>query len=103
MMWCIGFYSSPLLATVLYRRGYFVTDSIVTLAKISTSIGLIVIISMVMRGLGRTQSSSYTKLIKAMELLRSPKTEEEGKTALRLFDYEFKSWAVDFDANTLQG
>ncbi|XP_065360976.1 phosphatidylserine lipase ABHD16A [Calliphora vicina] len=102
LMWNIGFYTSPFLATFLYRRGYFVMDSITTLAKISTSIGLIVIISMVMRGLGRTQSASYTKLMKAMELLRSPKTEVEGKRALRLFDYEFKSWAVDFDVKSLQ-
>ncbi|TMW51494.1 hypothetical protein DOY81_003399 [Sarcophaga bullata] len=102
LMWNIGFYTSPLLATFLYRRGYFVMDSITTLAKISTSIGLIVIISMVMRGLGRTQSASYTKMIKAMELLKSPKTEEEGKRALRLFDFEFKSWAVDFDVKTIQ-
>lgn len=101
-MWNIGFYTSPLLATFLYKRGYFVMDSITTLAKISTSIGLIVIISMVMRGLGRTQSASYAKMIKAMELLKSPKTEEEGKRALRLFDFEFKSWAVDFDVNALR-
>lgn len=101
-MWNIGFYTSPLLATFLYRRGYFVMDSIATLAKISTSIGIIVVISMVMRGLGRTQSASYTKMIKAMEQLKSPKTEEEGKRALRLFDFEFKSWAVDFDVKSLQ-
>lgn len=77
-------------------------DSVATLAKISTSIGIIVVISMVMRGLGRTQSASYSKMIKAMEMLKSPKTEEEGKRALRLFDYEFKSWSVDFDVKTLQ-
>ncbi|XP_013106255.1 phosphatidylserine lipase ABHD16A isoform X2 [Stomoxys calcitrans] len=102
LMWNIGFYTSPLLATFLYRRGYFVMDSITTLAKISTSIGIIVVISMVMRGLGRSQSASYTKMIKAMEMLKSPKTEEEGKRALRMFDFEFKSWTVDFDVKDLQ-
>ncbi|XP_061388789.1 phosphatidylserine lipase ABHD16A [Musca vetustissima] len=102
LVWNIGFYSSPIIATLLYRRGYFVMDSIATLAKLSTSIGIIVAISMVMRGLGRSQSASYTKMIKAMEMLKSPKTEEEGKRALRLFDFEFKNWAVDFDVKNIQ-
>uniref|UniRef100_A0A1B0AR55 Phosphatidylserine Lipase ABHD16 N-terminal domain-containing protein n=1 Tax=Glossina palpalis gambiensis TaxID=67801 RepID=A0A1B0AR55_9MUSC len=100
LMWNISFYASPLLVTFLYRRGYFVVESISTIAKISTSIGLILMVSMIMRGMGRNQSQSYTRMIKAMELLKSPNTEEEGKRALRLFDFEFDYWKVDFDKFT---
>lgn len=102
IVWNIGIYSSPILATFLYRRGYFVMDSLTSLAKISTSVCLILVLSMIMRGLGRTQSVSYTKLVKAMELLRTSKTAEEGKKQLRLFDFEFSAWPVDFDVKSLQ-
>uniref|UniRef100_A0A1A9UTS3 AB hydrolase-1 domain-containing protein n=1 Tax=Glossina austeni TaxID=7395 RepID=A0A1A9UTS3_GLOAU len=102
LMWTISFYTSPLLVTFLYRRGYFVMESISTVTKISTSIGLIVMVSMIMRGMGRSQSPSYTRMVKAMELLKSPNTEEEGKRALRLFDFEFDYWKVDFDVKNIQ-
>lgn len=102
LMWNISFYTSPLLVTFLYRRGYFVMESISTITKISTSIGLIVMVSMIMRGMGRSQSPSYARMIKAMELLKSPNTEEEGKRALRLFDFEFDYWKVDFDVKNIQ-
>nr|CAD7439372.1 unnamed protein product [Timema bartmani] len=40
-MWNVGIYTSPFLATVLWRRGYFVIDGVTTIAKFLTGIGLV--------------------------------------------------------------
>lgn len=102
-MWSVGYYTSPLLVTFLYRRGYLVADSIPTLAKITTSVGLIVIISLVMRGLGRKQSRSYNNMMKALVRAKASKTASDASSELRRFDIEFKAWPVDFDVKALTG
>eukprot|EP00099_Drosophila_melanogaster_P020834 NP_647880.1 uncharacterized protein Dmel_CG1309 [Drosophila melanogaster] len=103
VMWSVGYYTSPLLVTFLYRRGYLVTDSIPTLAKITTSVGLIVILSLVMRGLGRKQSRSYSNMIKALVRAKSSKAPGDANSELRRFDIEFNAWPVDFDVKALTG
>ncbi|KAH8323968.1 hypothetical protein KR074_002425 [Drosophila pseudoananassae] len=103
VMWSVGYYTSPLIATFLYRRGYLVADSMPALAKITTSVGLIVIISLFMRGLGRKQSRSYSNMMKALVNARQAKTAGDANSELRRFDIEFKAWPVDFDVKALTG
>lgn len=95
-MWNIGYYTSPLIATFLYRRG--VTESITSMCKISTGIGILVIISFCMRGIGRSQSKVYSKFVKALETSKANPQSIEAKRAILLFDFEFKSWPIDFTA-----
>lgn len=95
-MWNISYYTSPLIVTFLYRRGYFVAESIASMAKISTGIGLLVVISLCMRGIGRSQSKVYTKFAKALEMAKANSKNPEAKNQLRLFDFDFKDWPVDF-------
>uniref|UniRef100_A0A0K8TQ26 Putative conserved plasma membrane protein n=1 Tax=Tabanus bromius TaxID=304241 RepID=A0A0K8TQ26_TABBR len=102
MMWNIGYYTSPLIFTFLYRRGYLVAESITSLAKFTTGIGIIVIISLCMRGFGRSQSQSYVRFVKALDVCKALKNSEEGKRGLRIFDFDFKDWPVDFDVNELE-
>lgn len=101
MMWNIGYYTSPLIVTFLYRRGYFVAESIITLGKFTTGIGLLVIISLCMRGIGRSQTKAYTKFVQALEAAKKDVKNEQAKQALRMFDFEFKFWPVDFSVNEL--
>lgn len=96
MMWNISYYTSPLIVTFLYRRGYFVAESITTFGKLTTGIGLLVVISLCMRGIGRSQNKVYSKFIKALETARANATSDEAKNSLRAFDFEFKYWPVDF-------
>lgn len=102
MMWNISYYSSPLFIPFLYRRGYFVVDSISSLIKIGAGIGVVVMLSLIIRGLGRLQSPSYMKLIKAIELSKDISKQDEGKRVLRQFDYDFRYWSVDFDVKSVQ-
>ncbi|XP_067613743.1 phosphatidylserine lipase ABHD16A isoform X2 [Eurosta solidaginis] len=98
LMWNISYYTSPLIVTFLYKRGYLVADYISSFAKFTTSIGIIVVISLCIRGFGRTQSKSYVKMIKAIELNKFPASEHEAKQAIRKFDFDFRSWPIDFVA-----
>lgn len=98
MMWNISFYTSPLILTFLYRRGYFVAESVSSFAKISTGIGLLVVISLCMRGIGRSQTKIYSKFVKSLEAAKANAKDEDIKNQLRLFDFEFKDWPVDFCA-----
>lgn len=102
-MWNISYYTSPLIITFLYRRGYFVAESITSFAKVSTGIGLIVMISLCMRGFGRSQARSYTKFVKALEEAKANAHNQEAKDKLRLFDFDFKAWPVDFNVNDAHG
>lgn len=103
VMWNISYYTSPLIITFLYRRGYFVVESINSMAKVSTGIGLLVVISLCMRGFGRSQTRAYTKFVKALEEAKKNPTSIEAKNKLRLFDFEFKDWPVDFNVREVGG
>lgn len=98
MCWNISVYTSPLILTFLYRRGYFVAESVSSFAKLSTGLGLLVVISLCMRGIGRSQTKVYAKFVKALEAATANSSNVELKNQLRLFDFEFKDWPVDFTA-----
>lgn len=100
-MWNISYYTSPLIITFLYRRGYLVAESITSIAKVSTGIGILVMITLCMRGLGRAQTRSYTKFIKVLQEAKANVSNEEAKNKLRVFDFEFKDWPVDFDVKDI--
>lgn len=99
-MWNLSYYTSPLIITFLYRRGYFVAESITSFAKVSTGIGLIVMISLCMRSFGRSQTRAYTKFVEA---LNEAKADPKAKEKLRVFDFDFKDWPVDFDVKEVDG
>lgn len=102
-MWSISYYTSPLIITFLYRRGYFVAESITSFAKVSTGIGLLVVISLCMRGFGRSTSINYTNFVKALETAKANVSNQHAKDKLRMFDFEFKDWPVDFNVKDVNG
>ncbi len=103
MMYNFGIYTSPLTLTFLYRRGYFVAESVSSFAKISTGLGLLVVISLCMRGIGRSQSRKYVKFVEALDASKANPKNEDLKNQLRLFDFEYKYWPVDFSAKESNG
>lgn len=99
LFWSISYYGSPLLITFLYRRGYFVVESISTLAKFSTGIGLIIALSFCMRGLGRSQTLAFKRFARVYS---TDNRNETRRTQLKMFDYDFKKWPIDFDVNDIE-
>lgn len=102
-MWNISYYTSPLIITFLYRRGYFVAESITSFAKVSTGIGLLVVISLCMRGFGRSSSASYRNFVKVLEQAKANVSNHNLKDRLRLYDFEFAEWPVDFNVKDVNG
>lgn len=102
-MWNLSYYTSPLIITFLYRRGYFVVESINSMAKVSTGIGLLVVFSLCMRGLGRSQSKVYTTFAKTLEHVKANLNNAEEKDKLRIYDFDFKAWPVDFNVRDYGG
>lgn len=80
----------------LYRRGYFVLENVGHFCKISTGIGIIVVLSYCIRGFGRSQSDAYRKFVTVLEESKSDYSKSENKKKLRNFDFEFNQWPVDF-------
>ena len=69
----------------------------------STGIGLLVMISLCMRGFGRSQSKTYTKFVKTLEDAKQNLSNQAAKDRLRVFDFDFKDWPVDFNVRDVEG
>ena len=102
-MWNIGCYSSPLLITFLYRKGYIVQESYTTVLKISSTVGILVAISVFIRGIGRSQNTMYRRFVKCLLDSEANVKNQTVKQKLRKFDFEFKYWPVDFDVQSIEG
>lgn len=101
LMWNLGYYTSPLLATFLYRRGYFAADSVGTLARFGTGIGLLVAFSLCMRGLGRSMNVVYVRFAECLENAKrgqavKDQDQDAAKNSIRRYDFDFSAWPVDF-------
>lgn len=102
-MWNIAFYASPLIFILLYRRGHFVAKSIPLFAKICATIVFIVATSLCIRSIGRSSSINYTNFVKALDAAKANVSSKNAKDHLRMFDFEFYAWPVDFSINEVPG
>uniref|UniRef100_A0A182XD14 AB hydrolase-1 domain-containing protein n=1 Tax=Anopheles quadriannulatus TaxID=34691 RepID=A0A182XD14_ANOQN len=97
LMWSFSYYTSPILVSILYRRGYFVAESVGPFAKVTTGLGLLVAMSLCMRGLGRSMNTVYVRFAETLEnARRSSDRCGAPKAALRRYDFDFEQWPVDY-------
>lgn len=96
IMYNISYYSSPVLLTFLYRRGYFDLKVIASFDKVAMGLGMIIAIAFCMRGLGRERSQSYKKFFSCFTSLKASPKNEELQNAISEFDFEFKYWPIDW-------
>lgn len=78
-------------------------ESIGSVAKVSTGIGLLVMISLCMRGIGRSRTRQYTKFAKALEEAKKNPVTADAKNKMRVFDFDFGDWPVDFNVRDVDG
>ncbi|GFR31373.1 hypothetical protein TNCT_473981, partial [Trichonephila clavata] len=95
MAWSLGLYTFPLLASLMYRRGYFTTEGMITLYKLSSTVGLIFFVSMFIRGVGRMMNSDYLNFIAALDAYKQNKS-RDVKFQMARYDFDFKEWPIDF-------
>ncbi|XP_067662077.1 phosphatidylserine lipase ABHD16A-like [Haliotis asinina] len=93
--WSLSYWTSPVLLTVLYRRGYFSTEGLTAIAKFLISIGIIYAVSFFTRGIGRFSNPDYVTFISTLMTCERSLT-EANRRALWRYDYEFWAWPVDF-------
>lgn len=100
-MFSLGKYGSPLIMMVLYKKGFIAIDGIQSLCKFSTGIGILVVLSYCIRGLGRQRSASYRRFVQILEESKANYTSEEMKKKLRMFDFDFEDWPVDWSMKAI--
>lgn len=100
-MFSLAKYGSPLITMYLYKRGYFANEGMIQLFKISTGIGLVVVLSYCIRGFGRSQSETYRKFVSILEEVKVNGGDPASKKKIRQFDFEFKDWPIDWSMKTI--
>ncbi|KAJ1525091.1 hypothetical protein ONE63_009933 [Megalurothrips usitatus] len=98
----VGLYTSPLLATILYRRGHLLVDSLLTMAKVLTGLGLTLAAAYCFRAFGRANNTAYLEFQAALNAaIRS--LNKDTKKVLSKYDFDFTGMPVDFKWNENEG
>ncbi|XP_076057452.1 phosphatidylserine lipase ABHD16A isoform X2 [Oratosquilla oratoria] len=102
IMWNIGLYTSPLIVTYLWRREYFCLMGCVSVVKFGMGIGLLMVVALALRGLGRNTNSQYTTFLKKLNEAQA-NYNSSNKLALSKYDCDFWAWPADFYWNEVEG
>ncbi|XP_054713956.1 phosphatidylserine lipase ABHD16A-like [Uloborus diversus] len=95
MAWALGFYTAPLLASFMYRKGYFTSEGLFTLYKLSSTFGMFMFVCIFIRGLGRMMSNDYITFVSVLNAYKENRT-RDMKLEICHYDFDFRDWPVDF-------
>lgn len=98
LAWSIGVYTSPIIAAVLYRRGYVTFEGVYSLTRLAGVICVVMVGTICLRGIGRIASSDYGQFLRALQAAQQ-NLSKESKTELAKYDSEFYAWPIDFRWN----
>lgn len=100
-MFSLAKYGSPIITLYFYKKGYLVTENLGSLIKISTGIGLIVVLSYCIRGFGRAQSEAYRRFVRDLDEAKANYSDASSKKKIRKYDFEFEQWPIDWSMKAL--
>ncbi|CAG9862159.1 unnamed protein product [Phyllotreta striolata] len=98
IIWKFGIYSyytSPALVGFLYKGGYFEPEGLVTLSKLVTTAGVILVTSYCLRSYCRANNGNYVRYMNTLKTAQNKLT-SNGKKDLMKYDFDFKSWPVEY-------
>uniref|UniRef100_A0A8D8VIU4 Protein ABHD16A n=1 Tax=Cacopsylla melanoneura TaxID=428564 RepID=A0A8D8VIU4_9HEMI len=95
----ISLYFSPVIAFILYKRGFFTPEGGTLLLKFFSGLGAVYVASYAIRSMGRSQNSQYLEFLKVLAKAQD-RFSGEAKSDLMQYDFEFSAWPVEFDAST---
>ncbi|XP_018577262.1 protein ABHD16A isoform X2 [Anoplophora glabripennis] len=95
VIWKFGVYTSPFLVGILYQRGYFEPEGLITLTKLVTSVGVILVVSFCFRGLSRSQNPTYQNFFSTLKDAQDNMT-PAVKQRLNMYDFDFAAWPVEY-------
>lgn len=96
LVFSLAKYGSPIITLYFYKKGYFVTENLTQLMKISTGIGIIVVLSYCIRGFGRSQNETYRRFVRDLEEAKLNYNDPANKKKIRKYDFEFEQWPIDW-------
>lgn len=94
ILYNIGFYTSPFLVLSLYRWEHFTNSSV---AKCGTGLGLLLIVALVFRGIGRRLNPTYITFMNTLARVQLNRPSMEVMRPLREYEFDFSAWPINFD------
>ncbi|CAG9770407.1 unnamed protein product [Ceutorhynchus assimilis] len=94
-IWKFGLYTSPFWGIILYNKGYLEPQGLALIMKFAAGMGVILIVSICFKGIGRAQNTTYQRFLEVLE--RAEENVTVTKPELMRYDFEFKSWPVEYD------
>ncbi|XP_061475275.1 phosphatidylserine lipase ABHD16A [Rhineura floridana] len=95
VLWSISYYSSPLAVFYLYRKGYLTMSKVVAISHYAGTMLLLLAGIACLRGIGRWTNPQYIQFITILEDAYRYGTPEHKKK-LASYNFDFRSWPVDF-------
>nr|XP_022324622.1 protein ABHD16A-like isoform X1 [Crassostrea virginica] len=94
---CMSFtyWTSPVVLSVLYRRGYFSTEGLISIGKFVFSISVIYSVAYITRGVGRYSNADYLTFLSVLTATQKSLT-QQNKRLLARYDFDFWAWPVDW-------
>lgn len=89
------YWTSPVVLTILYRRGYFTQEGGKTLLGYVLSISFVYGLAYMLRGIGRAYNSDYTLFLEVL-LAAEKSCTLQNRKMLAGYDFEFWGWPIDF-------
>uniref|UniRef100_A0A8C4SVT7 Abhydrolase domain containing 16A, phospholipase n=1 Tax=Erpetoichthys calabaricus TaxID=27687 RepID=A0A8C4SVT7_ERPCA len=94
-LWSVSYYTSPLVAFYLYRKGYFCMSKLVPVGQYAATLIIILFGVACLRGIGRWTNPEYVQFITILEETKKSQT-PENKKRLACYNFDFHHWPVDF-------
>lgn len=95
VLWSVSYYTSPLAALYLYRKGLLTMTRMVQLSHYGATVLLLLGGVACLRGIGRWSNPQYVEFISVLEDAHRLGT-PESKRKLGRFTFDFRSWPVDY-------
>jgi len=98
----VAIYTSPVLTYLLFKKGYFVSEGLVTLTKFGMGVIIVLVASYCLRSFGRMRTPVYLEFQKVL-MQAKKELNPITKRALAQYDFEFKAWPVEFRWDDAEG
>ncbi|KAF6363977.1 abhydrolase domain containing 16A, phospholipase [Rhinolophus ferrumequinum] len=95
VFWSISYYSSPFAFFYLYRKGYLSLSKVVPFSHYAGTLLLLLAGVACLRGIGRWTNPQYRQFITILEATHRNQS-VENKRQLANYNFDFRSWPVDF-------
>ena len=95
-MFSMGYYSSPFLLTMAYRRDWFTSQGLVTVFEILAGFGCLYTTAMCMRSVGRGLNPVYRQFLDDLRDATAPEASPDSRAKMTGYDFDFRWWPIKY-------